>query len=185
MFGNPPASPGPSSPHTELAALSLRDDSVPSSDWQWERIVDALWPKLVTMGRVRYGLSREDSEDALQSVARDVMEYRPRAREPLAYLTTSFKRECGRVLKARAAKRREWSLIDAIDGRSDPRPDIDLACDVGIALDRISPRCRALITAHVMEGYTLFETADRTGLSRGNVWKRYQACLRRLIQWLP
>lgn len=154
---------------------------IPSSEWDWSALMESLWPSLVSSGQRRFGLSREDCEDAIQQVAQEIVQRRPRARTPEAYLRNAFYRHCCDVARARG---RIVPLESVGDLRHEPQAGLDAGCDVTSALGRVSPRCRELITAYALEGRTLPETADRVGTSKVTIWKRIHKCLGKLELWL-
>ncbi len=154
---------------------------IPSNEWDWSQLMENLWPALLSSGQRKFGLSREDCEDAIQQVAQEIIQRRPRARMPEAYLRNAYYRHCCDVARARG---RFVALESVSEFRHEPGGRMEAECDVTNALGRVSPRCRELITAYALEGRTLPETADWVGSSKVTIWKRIHKCLGKLEIWL-
>lgn len=147
---------------------------MPARSWDWASISATLRPVLLSTGRRRFGLPLPDLEDAFQTVVTEILTRQPVHPVPRAYITKAFYFACCDRLRQ---KRSESPLL----GRGTDRVRaLDAACDVATGLSRIGPRCREIICRWAIEGRTLAETADATGLSRATVWKRVNRCLRRL-----
>jgi RNA polymerase sigma factor (sigma-70 family) len=153
--------------------------------WDWEHLDRDVRPRLVRLATTRYRLSREDAEDLVQDLFEAILEKRPRARSPEAYLLTAFLHRCYDLLQTKGRRSRHEMplLIDEV--RDDRTPHlIFVALVVSGGFRRITPECRGLITAYCLEERSLRETAHDAGCSEKAVWKRINQCLRRLTQCL-
>ncbi len=152
-----------------------------STLWDWDRLVVEFFPRLVAAGHRRFRLSREDCEDALQRVAQEIVARRPRARVPEAFLTTAFYRRCLKIAQARRLIEMPPLETDRVD---DPRARLAAQTDISMALARVGPRCRHVLSVYALEGRTLPETAEAIRLSPKSMWRRVQRCLGRMKRWM-
>ena len=76
----------------------------------WDALVERYTPLIWLICR-RYRLSRADAEDVGQSVWLRLVDQLDKVRDPAALpgsLATTTPRECGRVLRPRTARTRQW-----------------------------------------------------------------------------
>lgn len=159
---------------TARPLASLGPSALPAQAWDWAGITATLRPRLLSIGRRRFGLPIQDLEDTFQTVVTEILTRQPTHPVPRAYVTKAFYFACCDKLQQKRAN------APLLDPGADRVHELDAACDVATGLSRIGPRCREIICRWALEGRTMNETADATGLSRATVWKRVNRCLRRL-----
>src|SRR5512139_3298800 len=87
--------------------------SVPAQ-WNWEELNSIYRPRLIAAGIVRFGLTREECEDAAQTVFLKVISQNPRVRDPKAYLRAAFLHQAQNVAEMKLRRReREAALEDS------------------------------------------------------------------------
>lgn len=157
-----------------------------ATPWEWEDVYENLGPNLVDLGMKRYGLSREDAEDALQKTAEAIAHADAlvpvRSRE--AYFTTSFLHAALRLAKHRRS-RGELPLIDGVEPPTDERhvERLETLIRVRRAVASLSPDCRALVVSWLETG-NLQESAAFLQLSDRQVYRQRDRCWKRLIDAL-
>ena len=60
------------------------------AQWNWEELNAVYRPRLIAAGIVRFGLTREECEDAAQTIFLKILTQNPRVRDPKAYLRAAF-----------------------------------------------------------------------------------------------
>ncbi len=167
--------------------------SVPAQ-WNWEELNSAYRPRLIAAGIVRFGLTREECEDAAQTVFVKVIAQNPRVRDPKAYLRAAFLHQAQNIAEARARSRARTTELDP-DGiyrsaiydpeeREREAEKIRRITAVTGAFKRVGDKCQKVIRCYCVDDCSLAETAEKTGYSSKTIWKRVQECLKRMRQCL-
>jgi RNA polymerase sigma factor (sigma-70 family) len=167
--------------------------SVPAQ-WNWEELNSVYRPRLIAAGIVRFGLTREECEDAAQSVFLKVIAQNPRVRDPKAYLRAAFLHQAQNIAEARSRSRARTTELDP-DGiyrsaiydpeeRERQAEKIRKITAVTGAFKRVGEKCQKVIRCYCVDECSLSETAEKTGYSSKTIWKRVQECLKRMRQCL-
>jgi RNA polymerase sigma factor (sigma-70 family) len=167
--------------------------SVPA-EWNWEELNSAYRPRLIAAGIVRFSLTREECEDAAQTVFVKVIAQNPRVRDPKAYLRAAFLHQAQNVAEARSRSRARMTELDP-DGiyrsaifdpeeRERQAEKIRRITAVTGAFKRVGDKCQRVIRCYCIDDCSLAETAEKTGYSSKTIWKRVQECLKRMRQCL-
>lgn len=136
--------------------------------------------KLVALARSRFGIDETDAEDLVQETALEIARSPALIASPEDYAFQVFHNRCSRFLERRVRRNamfvqpRDWDATPAADEKLDEKAIVR----AGFA--RISATCRGLLTSYYVEGASLKETAARSGHSPKQVWKRLNACLKKL-----
>jgi DNA-directed RNA polymerase specialized sigma24 family protein len=157
--------------------------SVPA-EWNWEELNSAYRPRLIAAGIVRFSLTREECEDAAQTVFVKVIAQNPRVRDPKAYLRAAFLHQAQNVAEARSRSRARMTELDP-DGiyrsaifdpeeRERQAEKIRRITAVTGAFKRVGDKCQRVIRCYCIDDCSLAETAE----------KRVQECLKRMRQCL-
>lgn len=167
--------------------------SVPAQ-WNWEELNSIYRPRLIAAGIVRFGLTREECEDAAQTVFLKVIAQNPRVRDPKAYLRAAFLHQAQNVAEARSRSRgRDTELnpegiyrsaIYDPEERERQAEKIRKITAVTGAFKRIGDKCQTVIRCYCVDDCSLAETAEKAGYSEKTIWKRVQECLKRMRQCL-
>ncbi len=151
--------------------------------WDWEDLYSRLGPGLVVLGARRFGLSRDDAEEALQMAATAIVLAAPSVRSPEAYLTSVFLRECLGILRRRSQlARTEVAPPVGFDAADDSCERIEVACRFRRAFSLLSPVCRSMMRSCLLDGKNR-AGSDSSSAAR-TVYKRYRKCLRTLAHAL-
>lgn len=185
-----PGEPAPvESPRVE-AAPGLTDlavgpaPGIDAREWDWEDLYRRLGAGLIALGKRRFALSREDAEEALQKAATAIVLAAPCVRSPEAYLTSVFLRECLATRRRQdAGRRRELPLPEGLDPADDSCERIEVVCRFRQAFSLLTPYCRAVMRACLLEGKPR-QAATDAPISESAVHKRYRKCLRTLAHAL-
>ena len=170
----------PVEPPADASAIGVSPDPSAPPCWDWDKLDSVLRPRLLALGTRRFGLNREECEDALQGVFMNVLAQDGRIRDPIAYIKVSFLNACRNLLVSR---RRPSVTPDddlADENAGGLASQIEAACTVAGAFRQIEPRCRDLIRAYYIEDLPLAETAEKSGYSPKTVWKRISRCIEKL-----
>jgi len=171
--------PGPSTSSAGPAA------TLDAREWDWDDLYARLGRRLVALGHRRYGLSREDAEEALQRAATSIVLAAPLVRSPGAYLTSVFLRECLGVRRHRQERlRHERPIPDGFDPADDSCERIQTAVRFRRAFSLLSPFCRSVMRSCILEGKPRSEAAAEASASEKTIYKRYRKCLRTLAHAL-
>ncbi len=167
--------------------------SVPAQ-WNWEELNSFYRPRLIAAGIVRFGLTREECEDAAQSVFLKVISQSPRVRDPKAYLRAAFLHQAQNIAESRSRARARTTELDpegiyrsAIydpEERERQAEKIRKITAVTGAFKRVGDKCQKVIRTYCVDECSLAETAEKTGYSSKTIWKRVQECLKRMRQCL-
>lgn len=151
-----------------------------SAAWDWERLDSHLRPRLLNVGRGRFGLTREEAEDVLQDTFEAVFTKRPRVRNMEGYLVGSFlNRCCDRLEQRKREFRNERPVDPGFPDASAARRIVD-GVQVRSAFRLLTPGCRHLIRAYCVLRQTLAEAAANAGCTVPAVWKRLNQCMKRM-----
>ena len=145
----------------------------------WTVVFAAEWPKLVRIGSVRFRLSREDAEDALQECGLRITQAAPVIRNREAYLHTAFY-NCSRDILRRRGKLKELASDSPPEDSFDPSAQIYTVISIQRGLGQISPLCRTLLNSWICEDVGAHDLAREHSLSRATIYKRLARCLRKL-----
>lgn len=154
-------------------------------EWDWSDLYSRLGRGLVSLGRRRYALALEDAEEALQRAATAIVFAAPSVRNPEAYLTAVFLRECSAVRKQRQeTARREPQLADGVEPADDSHTRIEIVCHFRKAFSLLSPFCQSVMRSCLIEGKARTLAATEIQASEKTIYKRYRKCLRTLAHAL-
>ncbi len=166
--------------------VGLRAAASPAS-WDWEELNRDFRPRLIAAGVARFGLTREECEDAAQNVFLKILYQNPRVRDARAYLRAAFLNQCQNIAEARARRRARETDMESSGEFADPHDDpcerverIRLISALGGAYRRVGEKCRRVIKSYCLEDRPLAESAEAAGFSTKTVWKRLQECLKRM-----
>jgi RNA polymerase sigma factor (sigma-70 family) len=142
--------------------------------------------RLVGIAFNRFGIRRQDAEELLAETYLELSASDAMVKSPKGFAFHVFHLRCCRWLEREVSRLEETVGLDPGAGRSNGQSAVDVEWSLALkqAFVRLSPVCRRLIVGYYVEGLSLKETADTTGHSRKQVWKRLDACLRRLKRWL-
>ncbi len=154
--------------------------------WEWEEVYENLGGTLIELGMRRYGMSREDAEDALQRVAETIAQTDAlvpiRSRE--AYFTTCFLHAALRIVKRRRS-RGEHPILEGVELPHDENhvERLEALIRVRRALAQLSPDCRALVLSWLETG-NFQESAAELQVSQRAIYRQRDRCWKRLIDAL-
>jgi RNA polymerase sigma factor (sigma-70 family) len=158
---------------------------IDAREWNWDDLYRRLGGGLIALGRRRFGLSREDAEEALQRAATAIVLAAPSVRSPEAYLTSVFLREClGAWRRQQENRRRELPMPEGLDPADDSCERIEVVCRFRKAFSLLSPFCRSVMRSCLLEGKPRTEAASALQSSEKTIHKRYRKCLRTLAHAL-
>ncbi len=134
----------------------------------------------------RFGIRRQVAEELLAETYLELSASDAVVRSPKGFAYHVFYSRCCRWLGREGSRREEAAGLDPRAGRPNGQPVVGMEWTLALkeAFGRLSPVCRRLLVGYYVEGLSLKETAETTGHSSKQVWKRLDACLRRLKQWL-
>lgn len=163
------------------SAPSARPPTPAAGEWNWDDLYSRLGPALVALARRRFGLSREDAEEALQMAATAIFLAAPSVRSPEAYLTSVFLRECLGLGRQRAETRRhEVVLPETFEAADDSCERMQVVCRFRKAFSLLSPFCRAVMRTCLLDGKPKVAAAAESSSSEKTIYRRYRKCLRTL-----
>ena len=172
--------PVPPAPTEREEPISASMPSARPVSWDWERLDAHLRPRLLNVGRRRFGLTEEEAEDVLQDTYESVFTKRPRVHNMKGYLVGSFfNRCCDRLEKRLARSERETPLPAELPDPHTARRLVD-GLHVRSAFRLLTPKCRRLIQAYCVFRRSLAETAADAGCTVNAVWKRLNQCMKRM-----
>jgi RNA polymerase sigma factor (sigma-70 family) len=171
--------PAPSTPQRE-DPVSAPPPKVQPAPWDWDRLDAHLRPRLLNVGRRRFGFTPEEAEDILQDTFEAVFTRRPRVRNMEGYLVGSvFNRCCDRLEKRLRQGERETTLPAELPDAHAATRLVD-GVHVRSAFRLLTPGCRRLIRSYCVLRQTLAETAAEAGCTVPAVWKRLNQCMKRM-----
>jgi len=164
------------------------------AQWNWEELNSVYRPRLIAAGIVRFALTREECEDAAQTIFLKILTQNPRVRDPKAYLRAAFLHQAQNIAEAKAKSRgRDTELnpdgayrnaIYDPEERERQAEKIRKVTAVTGAFKRVGEKCQKVIRCYCVDDCSLAETAEKTGFSSKTIWKRVQECLKRMRQCL-
>ena len=167
------------------SAGSTRADGLEPRDWDWEDLYAHLGPGLIRLASHRFGLSRDDAEEALQMAATAIVLAAASVRSPEAYLTSVFLRECLGLLRRRGRiGRNEVPHPASFDPPDDSCDRIQVVCRFRRAFALLSPVCRSMMRSCLLGGKTRVESSPASARPERTVYKHYRKCLRTLANAL-
>ncbi len=136
----------------------------------------------------RFRVSPEDAEDLLQNVLIQFLRKRDEINQPDRWIVGAVRHECLGFLR-----KQRHQLHQAVDSAL-----LELAPDPSAAsaehqstrlaleqiLKRVRPRCRQLLDARYLMGYTLAETAEKVGCRPSSVDQLVRRCVSALKELL-
>jgi len=157
-------------------------------EWNWEELNSSYRPRLIAAGIVRFQLTREECEDAAQTVFLKILTQNPRVRDPKAYLRAAFLHQAQNVAELKLRRRdREAAMdgsfeigVDEFGNAERQAEKIRKVSAVTGAFRRVGDKCQKVIRSYCVEECTLAETAEKSGFSSKTIWKRVQECLKRM-----
>ena len=157
-------------------------------EWNWEELNSSYRPRLIAAGIVRFQLTREECEDAAQTVFLKILMQNPRVRDPKAYLRAAFLHQAQNVAELKLRRReREASMdgsfeigVDEFGNAEAQAEKIRKVSAVTGAFRRVGDKCQKVIRSYCVDDCTLAETAEKSGFSSKTIWKRVQECLKRM-----
>jgi DNA-directed RNA polymerase specialized sigma24 family protein len=154
-------------------------------EWDWNDLYTRLGRGLLALGQRRYGLGRDEAEEALQRAATAIVFAAPSVRSPEAYLTSVFLREClGLRRKRQEILRHESPFPEGFNPADDSCARIQATFRFRRAFALLSPFCRSVMQSCLVEGNPRVAAADAASASRKTIYKRYRKCLRTLAHAL-
>ncbi len=154
-------------------------------DWDWEDLYARLGPGLVRLAAYRFGLEREDAEEALQAAATAIVLAASSVRSPEAYLTSVFLREClGHLRRRGQVERNEIPAPAQFDPADDSCDRIEVVCRFRKAFALLSPVCRKMMRSCLLGGRRRDDSDAGSPFAGRTVYKRYRKCLRTLANAL-
>jgi RNA polymerase sigma factor (sigma-70 family) len=142
--------------------------------------------RLIGLAFRRFGIRRVDAEEVLAETLLELSASGALVHSPKGFAFRVFYVRCCRWLE-REGRRAETPVgLDPAGGDrvSLPGSDPGLALAVRQAFAKLSATCRRLLKGYYVEGLSLRETAETTGHSSKQVWKRLNSCLKKLKECL-
>ncbi len=142
--------------------------------------------RLAWLALRRFGIRRDDAEELLAETYLELSASDALVRSPKGFASHVFYTRCCRWLEREGRRREEATGLDPGAGRPNGHVAVDIDWSLALkeAFERLTPLCRRLLVGYYVEGLSLKETAETTGHSSKQVWKRLDGCLRRLKQCL-
>src|SRR5512140_3900894 len=125
-IGLTPALAGGGSMAEASVLRAVLSDEVPVSDdvsseaagitpgeWDWTALNNVLRPKLIGLAVRKYNFSREEAEDAVQTVYMRVLARDPRVKDPIGYVKIAFLNTCLNIATSR--ERRTEQMPEEMD----------------------------------------------------------------------
>ena len=152
---------------------------VTPGEWDWTALNNVLRPKLIGLAVRKYNFSREEAEDAVQTVYMRVLARDPRVKDPIGYVKIAFLNTCLNIATSR--ERRTEQIPENMDV-ADPSCEkvtarLEAVRMVNKAIRSAGPRCRRIVRLYFGQEYSLAEMTKATGYSQKTVWKRIWGCL--------
>lgn len=195
MDGMQPALAGGGSLSEAAVLRAVLSDELPANDevsseaagttpgeWDWNALNNVLRPKLVGLAMRKYRFSREEAEDAVQTVYMRVLARDPRVKDPIGYVKIAFLNTCLNIATSR--ERRTEQIPENMDV-ADPACEkvtarLEAVRMVNKAIRSAGPRCKRIVRLYFGQEYSLAEMTKATGYSQKTVWKRIWGCLEKM-----
>jgi len=151
-------------------------------EWDWNALNNILRPKLVSLAMRKYSFSREEAEDAVQTVYMRVLARDPRVKDPIGYVKIAYLNTCLNIATSR--EKRTEQIPEDMDV-ADPACEkvtarIEAVRMVNKAIRSAGPRCKRIVRLYFGQEYSLAEMTKATGYSQKTVWKRIWGCLEKM-----
>ncbi len=151
-------------------------------EWDWNALNNVLRPKLVSLAMRKYRFSREEAEDAVQTVYMRVLARDPRVKDPIGYVKIAYLNTCLNIATSR--EKRTEQIPEDMDV-ADPACEkvtarIEAVRMVNKAIRSAGPKCKRIVRLYFGQEYSLAEMTKATGYSQKTVWKRIWGCLEKM-----
>jgi RNA polymerase sigma factor (sigma-70 family) len=148
-------------------------------EWDWNALNSVLRPMLVSLAMRKYRFSREEAEDAVQTVYMRVLARDPRVKDPIGYVKIAFLNTC---LNIAMAKERSVQQMPEHMDVADPKCErvtarLEAVRMVNKAIRSAGPKCKRIVRLYFGQEYSLADMTKATGYSKKTVWKRIWGCL--------
>ena len=148
-------------------------------DWDWTALNNVLRPKLIGLAVRKYNFSREEAEDAVQTVYMRVLARDPRVKDPIGYVKIAFLNTCLNI--AMAKERTVQQIPEGMDvadpGCEKVTSRLEAVRMVNKAIRSAAPKCKRIVRLYFGQEYSLADMTKATGYSKKTVWKRIWGCL--------
>ncbi|MFN7986965.1 MAG: sigma-70 family RNA polymerase sigma factor [Thermoanaerobaculia bacterium] len=176
--------PRPGAETADVAYPAPSSAPTDGAPWDWEDLYSRLGRGLLALAERRFGLPREDAEEALQRAATAIVLAAPSVRNPEAYLTSVFLREClGTWRRQVEIRRHESPFPEGYQKADDGAERIEVVCRFRKAFSLLSPYCRAVMRSCLLDGKPRVAAASSEATDR-TAFRRYRKCLRTLANAL-
>jgi RNA polymerase sigma factor (sigma-70 family) len=172
--------PAPFAPAEREDPVSTPPPGPEPASWDWDRLDAHLRPRLLNVGRRRFGLTPEEAEDVLQDTFESVFSKRPRVHNMKGYLVGSFFNRCRDRLEKRLLRGGLETPLPAEFPDAYAANRLVDGLHVRSAFRLLTPRCRHLIQAYCVFRRSLAETAADAGCTVTAVSKRLNQCMKRM-----
>jgi RNA polymerase sigma factor (sigma-70 family) len=165
--------------HDDVASEAI---GTTPGEWDWNALNNVLRPKLVGLAMRKYRFSREEAEDAVQTVYMRVLARDPRVKDPIGYVKIAFLNTCLNIATSR--ERRTEQIPENMDV-ADPSCEkvtarLEAVRMVNKAIRSAGPKCKRIVRLYFGQEYSLAEMTKATGYSQKTVWKRIWGCLEKM-----
>jgi RNA polymerase sigma factor (sigma-70 family) len=162
--------------------VSSEATGVSPGEWDWTALNNILRPKLIGLAVRKYNFSREQAEDAVQTVYMRVLARDPRVKDPIGYVKVAFLNTCLNI--AMAKERCVQQIPEGMDV-ADPHCEkvtarLESVRMVNQAIRSAGPKCKRIVRLYFGQEYSLADMTKATGYSKKTVWKRIWGCLERM-----
>ena len=152
-----------------------------AEEWDWDALNAELRPRLLNAGVNRFGLTREEAEDIIQSVFLRTVDLNPRVRDPIGYLKNAFRFGCINSLKALGRMPPHLTDVEVPDDRMRRAISQREAAELlRRAFHLVDATCRKLLRQYYLQSSTLAVSARVIGYSANAIWRKVQSCLRKM-----
>ncbi len=151
-------------------------------EWDWNALNNVLRPKLVSLAMRKYRFSREEAEDAVQTVYMRVLARDPRVKDPIGYVKIAYLNTCLNIATSREKRTEQIPEdMDVADPSCERVTDrIEAVRMVNKAIRSAGPKCKKIVRLYFGQEYSLAEMTKATGYSQKTVWKRIWGCLEKM-----
>lgn len=156
----------------------------PRSAWQVAEdvLVDpSVRARLSSYARARFGIAAEDADDLLQETALELLHRESYVRSPEGYVFAVFRSRCVRFTAERA-RSRHLEPVGEESCATELR--VESLMMLREALTELSHRCKQLLCAHYIDGWSFAAAAEKFALGYKTYHKALDRCLKRLRKTL-
>ncbi len=152
---------------------------VTPGEWDWTALNNVLRPKLIGLAVRKYNFSREEAEDAVQTVYMRVLARDPRVKDPIGYVKIAFLNTCLNIAMAKERSVQQFPEgMDVADpGCEKVTARLEAVRMVNKAIRSAGPKCKRIVRLYFGQEYSLADMTKATGYSKKTVWKRIWGCL--------